>query len=227
MRPLGLGPIQAGSGMPAGGRLVVRQASPLGIGIFLAVIVVAMGGAALHDPGPTLGSGNGFLDRWFFGVLIVPLLWGLDRFLIRPRVRVDQRGVHLHNPLQTIEASWPAVLGAGFDRRLQLALADGDLVFSIIFGPALSSPVTRRTRVDQLVEVVNRETATRSGRPYGETEFLAPLIMDVTVEDDVDLDAPEEPPKPGATLRPAYGLLNLALYAVGWTLACALAAKFG
>jgi hypothetical protein len=208
--------------------LVVRQASPLWIGIFLTVVVVAMGGAALHDPGPTLGSGNGFLDRWFFGVLVVPLLWGLDRFLLRPRVCVDQHGVHLHNPLQTIEAPWPAVLGAGFDRRLQLALADGDLVFSIIFGPALSSPVTRRTRVDQLVEVVNRESAQRSGREYGLAEPIAELIAIEALEyPDEDPDAPEEPPKPGARLRPAYGLVNLAVYAVGWTLACALAAKHG
>jgi hypothetical protein len=197
---------------------VVRQAASLFVGCFVALIMVMMGIAVLLHPGDTVGSGNAFIDRWFFGILIVPSLWCADRFLLRPRVRVDVAGVQLHNPLQTIVANWPTVVGAGFDSHLRLVLADGDFVRSVLFGPGLSSPLTQRTRVDEIVEVVNGEAARRSGRQHD---------PQAVYEADELIGGPNSAPRPagpGAEFRPAHGLVNLAGYAIGWTVACIVAA---
>jgi PH (Pleckstrin Homology) domain-containing protein len=219
-RPLGLGPIPTAEPLGDTEPLIVRQAAPMAVGVFVMLIMSAMGAAVLADPGPTVGSGNAFVDRWFFGILIVPLFWGADRFLLRPRVRVDGHGVAFHNPIQTVDMPWPAVLGAGFEGKLQLVLADGDQVRSILFGPALSSPLTKRDRVDQLIEVVNAESSRRSGRTRdpGASYEAEDLIGSLGSE-----RAPQ-PPKPGATRRPSYGLMHLAIYAGLWTIACAAAA---
>gem|GEM_PF-4930544 len=217
-RPFGLGPIPSQQPIDASSPLVVRQAAALGVGAFLVIVAGAFATAVLVDPGPTVGSGNGFVDRWFFGILIVPVLWGVDRFLLRPRVRADVHGVAFHNPVETIDAPWPAVLGAGFDGRLQLVLADGERVHSILFGPVLSSPLTKRIRVDQLIEALNAEAIRRGTRRPDPATYSAESLV-------ASLDAPAEVSTgPGAARRRSPGLVNLAAYALAWTLACGIAA---
>jgi hypothetical protein len=182
--------------------------------------MVVMGIGVLLHPGSTVNSGNAFLDRWFFGILIVPFLWGSDRFLLRPRVRVDEAGVVLHNPIRTIVAKWPAILGATFDTHVRLVLADGETVSSVLFGPGLSSPLTQRTRVDELIEVINAESARRSGRKRDpEGLYSAEALVGSS-------GAPAVAPTgPGATLRPSLGLIQLAGYTAVWTAVCLIAAR--
>jgi hypothetical protein len=113
-------------------------------------------------------------------------------------------------------------VGAGFEGRLQLVLADGDQVRSILFGPTLSSPLTKRDRVDELIEVINAEADRRSGI---KRDTSAAYEMESLIG---SFDAPTTvgAPKPGAIRVQSLGLLNLAAYAAVWTLACALAAAF-
>jgi hypothetical protein len=219
VRPLGLGPLRVDSALAAGNRVVVRQASALAVGAFLDLVALAMGFGILYDPGKTVGSGNAFIDRWFFGILVVPILWGADRFLLRPRVSVDEVGVELHNPVRTVSATWPAVVGAGFDRQLRLVTADGDMVSSILFGPALSSPLTSRARVDELVQLIDVEAARRAGRTYEPDPTYSAQDLVGSIGSPV-----KAPTGPGATFRNAPGWLNLAGYAAAWTLSCILAA---
>jgi hypothetical protein len=219
-RPLGLGPIPADLTFTGSTALVLRQAASLFVGWFVGLVMVMMAIGVLVHPGDTVGSGNGFLNRWFFGVLIVPALWGVDRFLLRPRVRVDAEGVEFHNPLQTVVAKWPAVVSAGFDTHVRLVLADGDFVRSILFGPALSSPLTQRTRVDELVNVVNAEAARRSGRQHDpDAAYEADQLIGAQGAASV------RPSGPGAQLVPMHGLVDLAVYAAIWTVACVVAAR--
>ncbi|HEY2832090.1 MAG TPA: PH domain-containing protein [Sporichthyaceae bacterium] len=217
-RPLGLGPLRTTT-LPEQQAVVVRQPAALGVGVFLLLVSVAFAAAVLADPGQTVNSGSGFLDRWFFGVLVVPMLWGTDRFLLRPRVRVDDTGVAFHNPLQTIHTPWPGVAGAAFDRHLTLALADHDQVRSILFGPALSGPMTREHRVKELVALINTESARRAGGQWDPDELYAaePLIGTQT-------DRPA-PAGPGSVTSPAYGIAAAIGYAAVWTVACVLAAS--
>ncbi|HEX3826267.1 MAG TPA: PH domain-containing protein [Sporichthyaceae bacterium] len=218
-RPLGLGPIPGDQSFTGSKPLVVRQAASLFVGCFVAVIMVTMGIGVLIHPGETVGSGNAFIDRWFFGILIVPALWSVDRFLLRPRVRVDAAGVEFHNPMQTIVANWPAVVSAGFDSHVRLVLGNGDYVRSILFGPGLSSPMTQRTRPDELAHVINVEAARRSGRQHDpQAAYEAEELVGGS-------NPAPRPTGPGAELRPAHGLVNLAGYAIGWTVACIVAAR--
>jgi hypothetical protein len=219
IRRLGFGPIPTDQPIGAGSRLVVRQPSAIGVGLFLDLIALGLAFGSLYDPGKTVGSGNGFIDRWFFGVIVVPALWGAQRFLLRPRILLDDTGVRFENPMHTIEASWAAVQGAGYDTALRLSLADGDSVGATVFGQALSSPLTRRDRVEELARIINQESARRSGRTYDpEAAYSAESLVG-----SVQSSAPK-PDGPGATHRPAYGLVSLAVYAAAWTLSCVLAA---
>lgn len=217
-RPLGLGPLRTTT-LPEQRPVVVRQPAALGVGVFLLLVTVIFGAAVLAEPGSTVGSSSAFLNRWFFGLLVVPMLWGTDRFLLRPRVRVDDAGVAFHNPLQTIRTPWPGVAGAAFDRHLTLALADHDQVRSILFGPALSGPMTRENRPKELVALINSESARRAGARWDPDEVYVaePLVGTRT-------DAPA-PAEPGSVTSPAYGIGAAATYLAAWTLACVLAAR--
>jgi hypothetical protein len=217
-RLLGLGPLRT-TALPEQRPVVVRQPAALGVGVFLLLVTVVFAAAVLAEPGDTVGSHSGFLNRWFFGLLVVPMLWGTDRFLLRPRVRVDDAGVAFHNPLQTIRTPWPGVAGAAFDRHLTLALADHDQVRSILFGPALSGPMTREDRPNELVALINAESARRAGGRWEPDEVYAaePLVG-------TPGDRPA-PAGPGAVTAPAYGVAAAVGYAAAWTLACVLAAR--
>lgn len=219
-RPFGLGPIRTDRAFSDSRPLVVRQAAALSVGCFVDLLMVVMGIGVLLYPGTTVNSGNAFLDRWFFGILIVPFMWGTDRFLLRPRVRVDAEGVALHNPIRTIVAKWPAILGATFDTHLRLILADGETVRSVLFGPGLSSPLTKNNRVEELMEVINAESARRSGRTRDpEGLYAAEALVG-------EADSPVAAlTGPGATLRQSPGLIQLAGYAAAWTAVCLVAAK--
>jgi len=220
-RVLGLGPLRHTT--LADRRVVVmRQPAALAVGVFLMLVTLAFAAAVLAEPGDTVGSGNGFIDRWFFGVLVVPMAWGIDRFLLRPRVRVDDAGVAFHNPLQTITTPWPGVAGASFDRHLTLALADRDQVRSVLFGPSLSGPLTRENRVKELCVLINTESARRAGSAWDPEGIYdaEPLIGTESSQ----RDAPRAPVGPGAVTSWAHGIPAAIGYAVAWTVACALAA---
>jgi len=217
-RLLGLGPLRTTT-LPEQQPVVVRQPAALGVGVFLLLVTVTFGAAVLAEPGETVGSDSAFLNRWFFGLLVVPMLWGTDRFLLRPRVRVDDAGVAFHNPLATIRTPWPGVAGAAFDRHLTLALADHDQVRSILFGPALSGPMTRDERPNELVALINSESARRAGGRWDPDEVYTaePLVS-----------TPDDSPAragPGSVTAPAYGIAAAVVYAVAWTVACVLAAR--
>jgi hypothetical protein len=222
-RPLGLGPLRTTT-LVDSRPIVIRQPVAVAVGVFLMLIIVAFAGAILADPGETVGSGSAFVDRWFFGILVVPMAWGTDRFLLRPRVRVDDAGVAFHNPVQTISTPWPAVAGAAFDRHLTLALTDHDQVRSVLFGPALSGPMTRDDRPKEIVALINTESARRVGGQWSPEDLYdaQPLIG---TEPQAAVAAARKPAGPGAVKSPAYGLPGLICYAAAWTVACVLAAR--
>jgi hypothetical protein len=222
-RVLGLGPLRR-TDLSDAQPVVVRQPVAVAVGAFLMLVIVGFAGAILADPGKTVGSGSAFVDRWFFGIMVVPMAWGTDRFLLRPRVRLDDTGVAFHNPVQTIHTPWPAVAGAAFDGHLTLALADHDQIRSVLFGPALSGPMTRDTRPKEIVALINTESARRAGGSWSPDDLYdaQPLIG---TEPEAAIAAPRKPTGPGAIKSPAYGIPALIGYAVAWTVSCILAAQ--
>ena len=223
-RLLGLGPLRTTT-LPDSRPVVVRQPVALAVGAFMMLVIVTFAGAILADPGKTVGSGSAFLDRWFFGIMVVPMAWGTDRFLLRPRVRVDDAGVAFHNPVQTISTPWPGVAGAAFDHgHLTLALADHDQVRSVLFGPALSGPMTRDTRPKELVALINTESARRAGGEWRPDELYdaQPLIG---TEPEAAIATPRRPTGPGAVKSAAFGIPAFLAYALAWTASCILAAR--
>jgi hypothetical protein len=222
-RVLGLGPLRSTT-LADSRPVVVRQPVAVGTGAFLMLIMIGFAGAILADPGKTVGSGSAFVDRWFFGIMIVPCAWGIDRFLLRPRVRVDDSGVTFHNPVQTISTPWPAVAGAAYDSHLTLALTDHDQLRSVLFGPALSGPMTRENRPGELVALINTESARRVGGDWTpDARYDAqPLIG---TEPEAAIAAPRTPVGPSAVKSPAYGIPSLLGYVAAWTVACILAAR--
>lgn len=219
MRPLGLGPIPLQPPISAERRLTVRQAAAVVAGLFLFLTMLGLAAGVLSQPGDTLGSGNAFLDRFVWGIFIVPVLYGTERFFLRTRVLVDDSGVTVHNPFQTAVLPWPSVAGAGFDGSFQVVLAGGDRLRSMLFGQAFSSQLTRRTRVDELVAVVNEEAARRAGRRYDpEAAYTAEALVGSMGSGPVDPENAEE------KWTYVFGWPSLAVYAAAWTVACALGA---
>lgn len=218
-RPLGLGPIPLEPPISPTRQVTVRQGAAVGITFLMAFFMLAFGIGVIAQPGETLNA-NAFLDRFLFGIIVVPCLYGIDHFLWRPRVIVSDSGVTVHNPVKTAVLSWPEVGGAGFDRSFTIVLArGGDRLNSVLFGPVYSSQLTKRTRVDQLVALVNEEASRRSGRVYDpdaayEAESLIGEVGDGSFEFE---DAAKK-----FTMN--YGWTSLTVYAVLWIVGCAVGA---
>ncbi|HEY3603553.1 MAG TPA: PH domain-containing protein [Sporichthyaceae bacterium] len=223
-RVLGLGPLRRDT-LADSRPVVMRQPVAVGTGAFLMLIMIGFAGAILADPGKTVGSGSAFLDRWFFGIMVVPCAWGIDRFLLRPRVRVDNSGVTFHNPVQTISTPWPAVAGAAYDSHLTLALTDHDQLRSVLFGPALSGPMTRENRPTELVALINTESARRAGNDAWTPDARYDAQPLIGTEPEAAIAAPRGPVGPSAVKAPAYGVPSLLGYLAAWTVACILAAQ--
>lgn len=218
-RPLGLGPIPLEPPISPTRQVTVRQGAAVSVTLVLSFFMLAFAIAVIVDPGETL-TVNEFLNRYLFGVIVVPCLYGIDRFLWRPRVIVSDAGVTVYEPVKTAELSWPEVAGAGFDKSFVVVLTGGgDRLRSVLFGPAYSSQLTKRTRVDQLVGLVNAEAARRSGRMYDpdasyESESLIGTVGDGSFE---LVEA-------SSKFRTNFGLTSFAVYAVLWTVGCAVGA---
>lgn len=217
-RLLGIGPIP-----PAldGGRVVVRQPAALATGVMLVVLMLTMAVTVLVEPGQTGSTGSAFLDRWAFGLLIVPVVYSSRRFFLRPRIVVDQTGVALINAFSECSLPWPDVADARGGGHLEIVARDGDCVRAMVYGPAFSGPLTSDARPAELVALVRAESARRAGREplpedYAATELVAafdgPTRQSAAGVPDVI--------SPRTTLGPAEG----AAYAAAWTLACLLAA---
>lgn len=216
-RPLGLGPIPVEPPISATRQVTVRQASAVGISAFLFLVMGVMAVGVLYQPGETVQGDNAFLDRFFFGILVVPSLYGAERFFLRARVVVADSGVSVHNPFRTAVLPWPSIGGAVFDGGFHIVLAGGDRLGSVLFGPTFSSPLTQRARVDQLVALVNAEAARRSGRTHDpDAAYEAELLIGSVGAGSPDVD------DAASKWRFVWGLPSLAIYAALWTVACAL-----
>jgi hypothetical protein len=219
-RPLGLGPIPLEPPISSTRQVTVRQAMALTAGVFMAVVMIAFGAAVLADSGETLeGDRSTFFESFIFGLIVVPVLYGCERFFLRPRVRIDESGVTVHNPWRTAVLPWSSVAGASFERSFAVVLTGGDRLRSVLFGPTFSSPLTRRDRVDELVSLVNHEAARRAGRVHDpEAVYSAEaLVGEISGEPAGEvLDADSQ-------WTPVYGWVSLVIYAVAWTVACVIA----
>lgn len=214
MNRLGLGPIPAAL---TGGRVLVRQPGALATGVFLGLVFATMTVAVLIDPGETGSPGNAFFDRWVFGAVIVPAVFGIRRFLLRPRIVVDSDGVSFVNAFSSCALPWADVAGARSGGYVEVVGIDGDCARALVYGPAFSGPMTRPTRPDALVALIRSEAARRSGRPAPAEDYAAsPLVADTATH----FAAPDPVIHP----RSSYGLPEALTYLVLWTLACAVAA---
>lgn len=212
MSRFGLGPVPTSL---SAGRVLVRQPGALATGVFLVVVFGAMAVTVLIDPNVE-GGGNAFFDRWVFGAVVVPAAFGIRRFLLRPRIVVDDEGVQLINAFSTCTLPWSDVADARGGAHLELVGIDGDCARALIYGPAFSGPMTREGRPRALVALIRSEAARRAGRePPPEDYAASPLVADesrfVAVE-------------PVIHPRPSYGLGEAVALTVIWTLACAVAA---
>lgn len=228
VRAVGVGPIPTHARETGPVRVVARQAAAVAIGAFLTVVMGTFAAVVLWEPGETVKSGSPFLDRWFFGMLVVPIAYGIGRFLFRPRVVLDDTGVRVENPLESISMAWPAVAGARYDNRLDLVAADGAWVRSILWGPAFSGTFTNRARPEELVELVNAEVVRRGEfQPDPDSARNAEQLIrpGLRQEDPEDLLEPaREWAGPGPTRHASFGVPELIAHAVLWTLACVVAA---
>lgn len=218
-RPLGLGPIPLEPPISAGRQVTVRQAAALTTGVFMALVMAVFAAAVLADSGETLeGDRSEFFERFIFGLIVVPALYGCERFFLRPRVRVDEAGVAVHNPWRTATLPWSMVGGAGFDRSFTVVLTGGDRLRSVLFGPTFSSPMTRRSRVDELVSLINHEAARRTGRVHDpEAAYAAEALIGAA-----DPGAAAPALDADSQWTTVWGWPSLIAYAVGWTLACVI-----
>lgn len=212
MSRLGLGPIPTAlTGRP----VLVRQPGVVATGAFLLVVFGAMAVTVLIDP-DVEGGGNAFFDRWVFGAVVVPAAFGIRRFLLRPRVVVDEAGVQLINAFSTCTLPWPEVADARGGGHLELVGIDGDCARALIYGPAFSGPMTREDRPRALVALIRAEAARRAGRePPPEDYAASPLVA----EESTFVAA-----EPVIHPRSSYGLSEAVALTVVWTVACAVAA---
>jgi hypothetical protein len=212
--PLGLGPVPEAV---ADARVVVRQPGAVATGAFLALMFGTMAVAVLIEPSIEGGSGNAFLDRWVFGAIVIPAAFGIHRFLLRPRIVVDDEGVRLVNAFSSCALPWADVAGARGGGPVELVGIDGDCARSLVYGPAFSGPLTGDRRPRALVALIRSEAARRAGRePPTEDYAATPLVAD-----DAASYAPVEPV---IHPRPSYGVAEAVMLVLGWTLACAVAA---
>lgn len=217
-RLLGIGPVPAALD---GGRVVVRQPAALATGALLAVVMAAMTVAVLIEPGQTGSTGSAFLDRWVFGVLVVPIVYFGRRFFLRPRIVVDQTGVKLVNAFSGCTLTWPQISNARGGTAIEIVAADGDCARAMVYGPSFSGPFTSDARPAEVVALVRAESARRAGRePLPEDYAATELVAGPDGAGwQTALDAPDL-----VVTRPALGLPEAAAYLLAWTLACAVAA---
>jgi hypothetical protein len=210
---LGLGRVPSSL---AGRRVVVRQPGAFVTGVFLALVFGAMTVAVLTDPGDT---SHAFLDRWVYGAVAVPAVFGLRRFLLRPRIVVDEHGVLLVNAFSSCTLPWADVADARGGGYVEVVGTDGDCSRALVYGPAFSGPMTREGRPKALVALIRAEAARRAGRePPPEDYEASPLVAEE--------DAPSRftATEPVIHPRSSYGVAEAVAYAVVWTVACAIAA---
>ncbi len=217
-RPLGLGPIPLEPPISPTRQVIVRQAAALTAGVFMFVVMAGFGAAVLADSGKTLEGGGGeFFQSFIFGLIVVPALYGCERFFLRPRVRIDDSGVAVHNPWRSAVLPWAAIGGAGFDQTFTIVLAGGDRLRSALFGPTFSSPLTQRTRVDEMVALINAEASRRAGRAhdpeaaYSSEALISSMSDEARAVDVVSADS---------LFRIVWGWPSLAAYLALWTVAC-------
>lgn len=217
-RLLGVGPIPAALD---GGRVIVRQPAALLTGALLTVVMTAMTVAVLIEPGQTGSTGSAFLDRWVFGILIVPIVYFARRFFFRPRIVVDQTGVRLVNAFSECALPWPDVADARGGAHLEIVARDRDCVRAMVYGPAFSGPFTSDARPAELVALIRAESARRAGRePLPEDYSATDLVVDSDGAGRATyVDAPAV-----IAVRSTLGLPEGAAYAAAWTLACVIAA---
>lgn len=212
MTALGLGPVPAALD---GRRVLVRQPGVLATGAFLVVVFGAMAVTVLIDP-DVQGGGNAFVDRWVFGAVVVPAAFGIRRFLLRPRIVVDDEGVQLVNAFSTCTLPWSDVADARSGGHLEVVGIDGDCARALIYGPTFSGPLTRESKPRALVALIRAEAARRAGREPPSADYAAsPLVADESTFVAGD---------PVIHPRSSYGLGEALALTVAWTLACAVAA---
>ncbi|MBA3741398.1 PH domain-containing protein [Sporichthya sp.] len=211
---LGLGRVPSSL---AGGRVLVRQPGALVTGLFLALVFGTMAVVVLIDPGPENSTGRAFLDRWVFGAVVVPALFGIRRFLLRPRIVVDETGVLLDNAFSSCALPWADIEGARGGGYVEVVGTDGDCTRALVYGPAFSGPMTREGRPTALVALIRAEAARRAGRDGPSEDYAASALV------------ADEGPRAVATdpvihPRADYGIAEGVALAVVWTVACAIAA---
>jgi hypothetical protein len=177
--------------------------------------------AVLADPGDVGGEGDHAVwDRWVLGAVVVPALYGMWRFLFRPRIVVDDSGVVLDNAFSSVTMPWSDIADARGSSYIEVVGTDGDCARALIYGPTFSGPLTRETRPRALVTLIRTEAARRAGREAPPEDYTAtPLVADAGF-DAVAFTPPEPVIHPVTKL----GLEGLAAIALAWTIACAIAA---
>ncbi len=215
---LGLGAVPSSL---AGSRVLVRQPGAVLTGAFLAVVFGTMAVVVLIDPGPGDSTGNAFGDRWVFGAVVVPAAFGIRRFLLRPRIVVDEHGVLLDNAFSSCALPWSDVADARRGSAIEVVGTDGDCVRALVYGPAFSGPMTQVRRPAALVALIRAESARRAGRePLPEDYAASPLVAPAMSGEPSHYVATEPVIHP----RTSFGLLEAAAITAGWTIACLVAA---
>lgn len=214
---LGLGRVPSALSERSGGRVLIRQPGALVTGAFLAVVFGTMAVVVLIDPGPANDTGRAFLDRWVFGAVVVPALFGIRRFLLRPRIVVDETGVRLDNAFSSCALPWSDISGARGGGYVEVVGTDGDCTRALVYGPAFSGPMTREGRPTALVALIRAEAARRAGREVPSEDYSASALV---ADDGLRIVATEPVIHP----RADYGLAEGVALTVVWTVACAVAA---
>src|SRR5689334_2667331 len=130
------------------------------------------------EPGQEGSTGSAFLDRWVFGAVVVPALFGIRRFLLRPKIVVDETGVVFDNAFSSCALPWSDIDGArGGTGYVEVVGTDGDCSRALVYGPAFSGPLTREGRPTALVGLIVAEAARRSGRELPSEEYEASALV--------------------------------------------------
>ncbi len=151
------------------------------------------------------------------GAVVVPAAVGIRRFLLRPRIVVDDDGVRVVNAFSSCALPWDDVADARSGTHLEVVGTDGDSARALVYGPAFSGPMTRPGRPQALVALIRAEAARRAGREAPPEDYAAsPLVADEST--------PYAETEPVVHPRTSYGLGEAVTVTVLWTLACAIAA---
>lgn len=197
--------------------MLVRQPGALVTGLFLGLVLAAMVAAVLADPGQTGSTGSAFLDRWVFGAVIVPAAFGIRRFLLRPRIVVDDAGVLLDNAFSSCALRWGDVADARGGGYVEVVGTDGDCSRALVYGPAFSGPMTQESRPKALVALIRAEAARRAGREPPPEDYEASALV-------ADASSRFTATEPVIHPRASYGVAEAVGYIVLWTVACLIAA---